>query len=172
MEEVIREVVSEKRVIVAGHSFGGATCVEVTRRNVEKRIVGCLSYEPWLFSVEEKVRAKSYEIKVPTLVVNSESWHLDIQNEFDSPGAVANLVSSIKAPVLEYQVYGSLHSHMNDSFMLFPLILAPNFKTISSKKFAEEQGELMAKMGVDFLCQAKILPNKPVFSKIMKKLDF
>lgn len=71
---------TEKRIIVAGHSFGAATAIEVGRRNASRRIEAIVGLDTWFFPIDKLMKEKNYEITIPCTLINAETWQEDFSD--------------------------------------------------------------------------------------------
>jgi hypothetical protein len=93
MEDMIDQV--EGPIIVSGHSFGGATCLAVAARNTSGRIVACLAKDPWIFSLHKEIEEKKWQISVPTIVLNTCSFHATNKPEWDGQKYIDMLLDNM-----------------------------------------------------------------------------
>ena len=58
---------------MSGHSFGGMTSIKVCLEDERPKTL--VTYDPWLFAYEQKIKNGEVLLKIPHITVNSEKFH-------------------------------------------------------------------------------------------------
>lgn len=69
-------------MVLAGHSFGGMTTIEVAR--VDPRVKISLTMDPWLFCRHKEITLGDYALSSPHFAISTEDFHPACENWFDS----------------------------------------------------------------------------------------
>ena len=69
-------------MVLAGHSFGGMTTIEVAR--VDPRVKISLTMDPWLFCRHKEIAQGDYGLTSPHFAISSEGFHPACEKWFDS----------------------------------------------------------------------------------------
>ncbi|CAI6339735.1 unnamed protein product [Periconia digitata] len=115
-------------IIVAGHSFGAATVVEVLRnadrfQNVKAGII----YDIWGAPIKPPQDDPRHRIHSPILGINSEAF-MYWQPNFDAVMSLMNEAEGEKAPAVLCTVRGSVHLTQSDYSILYRHIISLFFK--------------------------------------------
>ena len=67
------------RLVLMGHSFGGATALKTA---TEDNRVACVAVlDPWIFPLYKEIENETFpRVKVPTIIVNSGHFHDIVKN--------------------------------------------------------------------------------------------
>ncbi|KAH7138372.1 platelet-activating factor acetylhydrolase, isoform II-domain-containing protein [Dendryphion nanum] len=108
------------KVIVAGHSFGAATIVEVLRRADRfPRVQAGIIYDIWGAPIKPPEDDPGRRIHRPLLGINSEAF-MYWQANFDAVMTLMNEAKGQGAPAYLCTVRGSIHVSQSDFSILYP----------------------------------------------------
>jgi len=66
-------VLDKEKLILAGHSMGAATMIDVA--NKDKRAKCLITLDPYLYPINKEIFSGKIKIKVPTFILYSETFH-------------------------------------------------------------------------------------------------
>jgi len=115
-----RACLDTSKLVMAGHSMGGATALRVGHS--DPRVSCVLTHDPWLFPVHKEIEEGSlngFKDKF-MFVLNSYSF-LGFMKGFDGPKIHNTLISSLESSKIEDIVINHCHHfHQNDTVGLNP----------------------------------------------------
>ena len=109
-----------QQVTMIGHSFGGATAVEVLRHQDQFPYIGQgIIYDIWGEAIQPPENEPEHRIKSPLLVINSEAFMYWPDN-FESVMTLCREAKEHDALVWLMTVRGSIHISQSDFSLLYP----------------------------------------------------
>ncbi|PVH93778.1 alpha/beta-hydrolase [Periconia macrospinosa] len=151
------------KFIVAGHSFGAATVVEVLRnadrfRNVQAGII----YDIWGAPIKPPEDDPRHRIHSPILGINSEAF-MYWQPNFDAVMSLMKEAEGEKAPAVLCTVRGSVHLSQSDFSILYRHIISSFSKLRASLEFLREVMEGAGKSIIQrCLTDEELLETQPL----------
>ena len=119
--------IDPKELILGGHSFGGATVLYTSTRLAKEQVKAVWTCDPWMFPQLEEITSGKLQLHVPTIVINSETFHSDVlkAGKFDSWQALKDLVrhSKIKEKTENVIIKETEHLYQLDLILLTPMDL-------------------------------------------------
>lgn len=117
-----------QQVTMLGHSFGGATTVEVLRNSDRFSFIGQgILYDPWGAAIQPPLDEPNHRIKTPLLCINSEAFMYWDKN-FDSVRELCEEAKENNALCWLMTVRGSIHLSQSDFTIIYPRLSSLFFK--------------------------------------------
>ena len=112
------------RLIVAGHSMGGATALKVASKEFRARC--CLTLDPWMFPLQKDIKEGKLKIAnhVPVFLANTSSFHgmnKPIMDHLSIFTKLKEYLNGQKTMLEDVTLLNMEHAHQNDHVIVNPL---------------------------------------------------
>jgi platelet-activating factor acetylhydrolase len=146
-------------VTAMGHSFGGATAVQIARRDDLYPWVGqCITLDAWGPAIPQLGETTQAELKKPLLTIGSEAF-MHWPENFDRVASICKEAKDAGAPSWMLTIKGSTHLSQTDFAVLYPRWMSWFAKTLCNPQRAVY---LTINSSLEFL--KKVLPAQQVFA--------
>ena len=107
------------KIVVAGHSFGGATAIRTAQR--DGRVKAILAYDPWMYLINSDSIGGLVKLERPLLTVNTEEFSKETvnYNQWDALKALHSYVLCKKNENIVLKT--AYHTDLLDLSVLAPL---------------------------------------------------